>query len=168
MKLSKFQSPQLSTGITDKQIDGQPQALVPSKAKHILTASACQHLVRQLWELQHQRTHPTEEKFSTCFLYEPMCYRGQMGSTAATRQEARTSRFCHGMTTLGARECCCNDFSSSPCAAVGVKSNQLYGEGVAWCYNSCGLTNASARTREAVETGPPQKQEPQLQKHRKG
>lgn len=31
---------------------------------HILTASACQHLVRQLWELQHQWTHPTKEKFS--------------------------------------------------------------------------------------------------------
>lgn len=60
-----------------------------------------------------------------------MCYRGQMGSTTATREEARTSRFCHGMTTLGARECCCNEFSSSPCAAVGVKGNQFYGEGVA-------------------------------------
>lgn len=32
----------------------------------ILTASACQCVVKQLWELQHQWTHPTKEKFSAC------------------------------------------------------------------------------------------------------
>lgn len=63
-----FSLPSYQLAVQIKKLNGWA-APIPGPHQtqtHILTASACQCVVKQLWELQHQWTHPTKEKFSAC------------------------------------------------------------------------------------------------------